>query len=61
MIRFMDLYWDFFVDATLMLDKDAPYWAVSMRRPSRRTEVVQLRPDSELKPLTIHELEQKES
>jgi hypothetical protein len=44
MLRFMDQYWDFFEDATQVPDKNDPYWVVTMRRPKRRTDVVELRP-----------------
>ncbi len=50
MIRFMDLYWDFFEDATLVPDKTDPYWVVTMKRPRRRTEVVEFRSGPDVDP-----------
>jgi hypothetical protein len=45
MFRFMEQYWDFFEDATQVPDKNDPYWVLTMRRPKRRTDVVELRPN----------------
>jgi hypothetical protein len=60
MIRFMDLYWDFFEDATLVPDKTDPYWVVTMKRPRRRAELAEVRtnPDIDL-PLTFTKQDQK--
>ena len=60
MLRFLDLYWDVFEDATEVPDKNDPYWVVTLRRP-RRTEIVELKsnPDVSLAPTFVKKQDQQ--